>query len=123
MYDLVNDPLSLKLCAKLFEQGIPVASVCHGPAGLANVKLSNGEYMVKGLKVTGFTNEEETAAGLTKVVPFLLEDLLIANGGKYEKTSDWAPKVVVDGHLITGQNPASAELVGAALDKMIMSAL
>ena len=122
MYDLVNDALSLKLCAKLYEAGIPVASVCHGPAGLAKVKLSNGTFMIDGLKVTGFTNEEEKAVGLEEIVPFLLEDLLIKNGGKYEKTADWAPFVVVDGNLITGQNPASAKGVGKALDKMVSAA-
>ncbi|MGM8888822.1 type 1 glutamine amidotransferase domain-containing protein, partial [Psychrobacter sp. 1U2] len=81
---------------------------CHSPAALKNVKV-DGEYLVKGKTVTGFTNTEEEAVGLTDVVPFLVEDALIANGGNYEKTADWESFVVEDGLLITGQNPASSE--------------
>jgi len=92
----------------------PVAFVCHAPAVLKNVKI-NGEYLVKGKKVTGFTNEEEEAVGLTKVVPFLLEDVLTQNGGKFSKIANWQPYAVEDGLLITGQNPASSKLVAGKL--------
>ena len=91
-----------------------MAFVCHAPAALKDVKV-NGEYLVKGKKVTGFTNSEEEAVGLTKVVPFLLEDVLKANGGIYSKTGDWQPYAVEDGLLITGQNPASSKLVAEKL--------
>jgi putative intracellular protease/amidase len=81
---------------------------------LKNVKV-NGEYLVKGKKVTGFTNEEEEAVGLTKVVPFLLEDALSSNGAKFSKGPNWQPYAVEDGLLITGQNPASSKLVAGKL--------
>ena len=87
----------------------PVAMVCHAPASLKNVKALNGEPLVKGKKVTGFTNEEEAAVQLTKVVPFLVEDMLKENGAHYEKKGAFKPFVIEDGLLITGQNPASSE--------------
>lgn len=96
--------------------------MCHGPGALAFVKLPSGEYLLKGEEVTGFANSEEEAVGLTKAVPFSLEDQLnVASGGKYVKGADWGEKVVVGrgGKLITGQNPASATLVG----KKILEAL
>ncbi|MBD0261008.1 MAG: type 1 glutamine amidotransferase domain-containing protein, partial [Cytophagales bacterium] len=84
----------------------------HGPAGLVNVKLSNGKYLVDGKKVNAFTNEEEAAVKLENVVPFLLESKLIERGARFEKSGLWQPHVTVDGRLVTGQNPASAGLVG-----------
>ena len=90
------------------KQDKPVAFVCHSPAALKNVKV-DGEYLVKGKTVTGFSNTEEEGVQLTDVVPFLLEDVLKANGGNYEKGTDWESYVVEDGLLITGQNPASSE--------------
>ena len=89
-------------------QDKPIAFVCHSPAALKNVKI-DGEYLVKGKTVTGFSNTEEEAVGLSDVVPYLLEDALQANGGTYQKGADWASFVVEDGLLITGQNPASSE--------------
>ena len=92
--------------------------MCHAPGALKNVKV-NGDYLVKGKKVTGFTNSEEEAVGLTKVVPFLLEDVLKSNGGIYSKAADWNPYAVEDGLLITGQNPASSKLVAEKLLKKL----
>ena len=90
----------------------PLALVCHAPGVLRHAKAPDGQPLVKGRKVTGFTNSEEEGVQLTKVVPFLVEDMLKANGGEYAKGADWAPFVLTDGMLVTGQNPASSE--GAA---------
>ena len=98
----------------------PVAFVCHAPAALKNVKV-NGDYLVKGKKVTGFSNTEEEAVGLSDVVPFLLEDALKENGGLYEKGADWQSYVVEDGLLITGQNPASSEETAQRLIKRLQA--
>jgi putative intracellular protease/amidase len=92
-----------------------VSAVCHAPGALRHVKAADGSPLVKGKKVTGFTNTEEDAAQLTDIVPFLVEDMLVNNGGEYSKGADWAPYVVVDGKLITGQNPASSELAAQAV--------
>ncbi|MCG3880149.1 type 1 glutamine amidotransferase domain-containing protein [Psychrobacter sp. T6-5] len=108
LWDLAVDKNSIELIENFVKQDKPVAFVCHAPAALKNVKV-DGEYLVKGKTVTGFTNSEEEAAGLTDVVPFLVEDVLKANGGNYEKAADWEEFVVEDGLLITGQNPASSE--------------
>jgi putative intracellular protease/amidase len=112
MWDLTNDAASISLIQDFWKTGKPVAAVCHAPAALLNVKDENGDPLVKGKKVTGFTNEEEEGVKLTDVVPFLLEDELKNNGGDYSKIAAFAPYVVKDGMLITGQNPASSE--GAA---------
>ncbi|OQW51899.1 MAG: hypothetical protein A4S09_09535 [Proteobacteria bacterium SG_bin7] len=104
---------------KVYENNGVVAAICHGPASLVNVKLSNGTYLVSGKKVTGFSNAEEEAAQLTKVMPFLLETALVDRKAIYEKSPLWKEKVVVDGRLITGQNPASAAGVGAAVVKIL----
>ncbi|MFT5754124.1 MAG: putative intracellular protease/amidase [Flavobacterium sp.] len=114
LWDLVSDKNSISLIESFYTNNKPVAFVCHAPAVLKDVKV-NGEYLVKGKKVTGFTNEEEEAVGLTKVVPFLLEDVLKANGAEYSKGENWAPYAVEDGLLITGQNPASSKLVAQKL--------
>ena len=108
MWDLAVDKNSIELIETFIKQDKPVAFVCHSPAAHKNVKI-DGEYLVKGKTVTGFSNTEEEAVQLTDVVPFLLEDVLKANGGNYEKSSDWESFVVEDGLLITGQNPASSE--------------
>ncbi len=89
--------------------------MCHAPGVLKHVKAPDGHPVVQGKKVTGFANSEEEAVGLTQVVPFLVEDMLKQNGGDYSKAADWASYVVEDGHLITGQNPASSEAVAKAL--------
>jgi putative intracellular protease/amidase len=109
LWDLTKDNDSIQLIQDFWSAKKPVAAVCHAPSVLLNVKDENGEPLVKGKKVTGFTNSEEEAVQLTKVVPFLLEDELKNKGGQYSKKEDWASYVVKDGLLITGQNPASSE--------------
>lgn len=115
MWDFADNAELQKITAVIYENGGVVAAVCHGPAGLVNVKLSDGEYLVSGKKVSGFTNEEETAVKLEKVVPFLLEDKLISRGGRYEKSGLWQNHVIVDERLVTGQNPQSAKSVGEGI--------
>ena len=109
MWDLSSDPNSIRMVETFYKAGKPVAAVCHGPAVLVNAKNEDGAPLVKGKKVTGFTNTEEAAVQLTEVVPFLLEDELKNKGGNYSKKEDWASYVIKDGNLITGQNPASSE--------------
>jgi putative intracellular protease/amidase len=115
LWDLANDVTSVKLIEAFNEQEKPIAFVCHAPAALKRVSGTDGEKLVKGKKVTGFTNSEEEAVQLTNVVPFLVEDMLQENGGIYSKKEDWAAYAVQDGNLITGQNPASSELVAEKL--------
>ena len=110
LWDLAVNPDSIALIARFLQQGKPVAAVCHAPAVLVNVTSPDGEALVKGRQVTGFSNSEEAAVGLTEVVPFLLEDRLQALGGIYSSGEDWHPHTVVDGLLITGQNPGSSEV-------------
>lgn len=119
LWDLTTDPDSIKLIEAFWKSKKPVAAVCHAPAVLLNVKDENGEPLVKGKKVTGFTNSEEEAVQLTKVVPFLLEDELKTKGGIYSKDKDWASYVVKDGLLITGQNPTSSEAAAEELVKLL----
>ena len=114
LWDLVSDKNSISLIETFYMSNKPIGFVCHAPAVLKNVKIKDA-YLVKGKKVTGFTNEEEEAVGLTKIVPFLLEDALKANGALYSKGENWAPYAVEDGLLITGQNPASSKLVAQKL--------
>jgi putative intracellular protease/amidase len=108
LWDLAEDPASIALIETTLAAGKPVALVCHAPGVLRHVKAANGDPVVQGKTVTGFTNTEEQAAGLTKIVPFSVEDILKQNGGHYSKAADWQPYVVKDGLLITGQNPASS---------------
>ena len=108
LWDLAVDKNSIELIETFIKQDKPVAFVCHSPAALKNVKV-DGDYLVQGKTVTGFSNTEEEGVQLTDVVPFLLEDALKANGGNYKKGTDWESFVVEDGLLITGQNPASSE--------------
>ncbi|WP_116769080.1 type 1 glutamine amidotransferase domain-containing protein [Maribacter litoralis] len=115
LWDLANDVTSVKLIEAFNEQEKPIAFVCHAPAALKRVSGTDGNPLVKGKKVTGFTNSEEEAVQLTNVVPFLVEDMLQENGGIYSKKEDWAAYAVQDGNLITGQNPASSELVAEKL--------
>ncbi|MEE3622660.1 type 1 glutamine amidotransferase domain-containing protein [Nitrospirillum sp. BR 11752] len=119
LWDLANDANSIRLIETTVAAGKPVALVCHAPGVLRDVKAADGTPLVQGRAVTGFTNSEEEAVGLTTVVPFLVEDMLTAKGGVYSKIGDWQPYAVQDGLLITGQNPASsektAELLLAAL--------
>jgi len=109
VFDLPVDDLAKKTVEAFYNSNRFVASVCHGPAGIVTAVDTNGKPIVAGKKVTGFTNSEEEAVGLTKVVPFLLESRLKELGGHFESGPNWAPYVVRDGNLITGQNPASSE--------------
>jgi putative intracellular protease/amidase len=115
LWDLANDTTSIALIEKFNTQQKPIAFVCHAPAALKMVKNEDGTPLVKGKKVTGFTNTEEDAVQLTAIVPFLVEDMLTENGGVYSKKEDWAAYAIQDGNLITGQNPASSELVANKL--------
>lgn len=115
LWDLTNDANSIQLIQNFWKAKKPVAAVCHAPSVLLNVKDENGNPLVKGKNVTGFTNSEEEAVQLTKVVPFLLEDELKSKGGNYSKKQDWSSYVVTDGLLITGQNPASSEAAAKQL--------
>jgi putative intracellular protease/amidase len=109
LWDLAEDAASIDLIESTLAAGKPVALVCHAPGVLRHVKAANGTPIVQDKAVTGFTNTEEQAAGLTEIVPFLVEDMLRNNGGNYTKAADWQPYVVNDGLLITGQNPASSK--------------
>ena len=109
LWDLAEDADNIKLIETFARSDRPIAAVCHAPAVFKYPKGPDGKPLVSGKTVTGFTNTEEEGAGLTDVVPFLVEDMLKANGGKYEKGADWAPFVLTDGKLVTGQNPASSE--------------
>ena len=111
LWDLATDKNSIQLIESFYNHQKPIAFVCHAPAALVNVKAKNGESLVKGKSVTGFSNTEEEAVKLTKVVPFLLEDELIKQGANYSKGDDWASYVKQDGLLITGQNPSSSQAV------------
>ncbi|MDO8652607.1 MAG: type 1 glutamine amidotransferase domain-containing protein [Undibacterium sp.] len=115
LWDLAEDANSIALIETMLAAGKPVAAVCHAPAVLRHPKTADGKSVVDGKRVTGFTNTEEAAVGLTKVVPFLVEDMLTQNGGTYSKAADWQPYVLTDGLLITGQNPASSEPAAHAL--------
>ncbi|MGC1632128.1 MAG: type 1 glutamine amidotransferase domain-containing protein [Gelidibacter sp.] len=115
LWDLANDKNSMALIEKFNSQNKPIAFVCHAPAALKGVKGTDKNPLVKGKKVTGFSNNEEAAVGLTDVVPLLVEDMLIDNGAYYSKVDNWKPYVIQDGNLITGQNPASSELVAEKL--------
>lgn len=115
LWDLSEDQNSISLIESFVAANKPVAAVCHAPAVLIHVRDAQGLTLVKGKRVTGFSNSEESAVGLSDIVPFLLEDKLIALGANYKKTEDWHPLSVIDGQLITGQNPASSEAVADAL--------
>jgi putative intracellular protease/amidase len=117
---LAEDPVSNILIETFYSAGKPVATVCHGPAVLRHALL-NGEPIVKGKRVTGFTNSEEEAVQLTDIVPFLVEDELKRLGGRFEKTADWQSFAITDGHLITGQNPASSTAAAQELIKLLAS--
>jgi len=115
LWDLAEDRTSIELIQSFLAAGKPAALVCHAPGVLRHVKTPDGRPLVEGKKVTGFSNTEEEAVGLTKVVPFLVEDDLKAKGGLYSKGQDWASYVVSDGLLITGQNPASSAATAQTL--------
>jgi len=115
LWDLTTDKNSIKLIEEFYNHQKPIAFVCHAPAALINAKAINGEPLIKGKHLTGFSNTEEEGAQLTSVVPFLLEDELKKDGAHYSKGKDWSSHAIQDGLLITGQNPASSEAVAKLL--------
>jgi putative intracellular protease/amidase len=119
MWDLADDPTSIALIEAFYNAEKPVAAVCHAPAVLHRVTYQ-GQPIVKGKRVTGFTNSEEEAVQLTNVVPFLVEDELRRLGGLYKKVADWQSFAIVDGRLITGQNPASSTAAAKELVKLLV---
>ena len=119
LWDLAEDSHSISLIEAFIAAGKPVALVCHAPGVLRHVKTAEGRPLVEGKKVTGFANSEEEGVGLTHIVPFLVEDELIAKGGLYSKGADWGSYVVQDGQLITGQNPGSSAATAAQLLKQL----
>lgn len=115
LWDLAEDADSIKLIESMSAAGKTVSAVCHAPGIFRHAKAADGSLLVKGKKVTGFTNTEEAAVHLTDIVPFLVEDMLVKNGGLYSKGADWQSYVVTDGKLITGQNPASSAAAAQAV--------
>jgi len=120
LWDLAEDKNSIALIEQMAAVGKPVALVCHAPGVLRHVKNPDGSPLIKGRRVTGFTNSEEESVGLTKIVPFLVEDILKNNGAHYLKHADWQDYVVEDGTIITGQNPASSESAAKLLLNMLV---
>ncbi|GAA4227982.1 type 1 glutamine amidotransferase domain-containing protein [Actinomadura meridiana] len=122
LWDLAEDPDSVRLIETIVRAGKPLALVCHAPGALRHVTNPDGTPFVRGRRITGFTNEEEAAVGLTGIVPFLVEDELKRLGADYSKTDDWQPHVLTDDQLVTGQNPASsgpgADALLALLDEV-----
>ncbi|WP_430470180.1 type 1 glutamine amidotransferase domain-containing protein [Thalassospira lucentensis] len=119
LWDLATDAKSIALIEAFVAQDKPVAAVCHGPAAFVNAKTKDDKPLVAGKKVTGFTNDEEKAVGLEKVVPLLIEDEFTKQGGLYERGDMWASYAVVDGKLVTGQNPASSDATADAVMKIL----
>ncbi|MFQ3225936.1 MAG: putative intracellular protease/amidase [Lentimonas sp.] len=119
LWDLAEDINSQRIIETFMAEDRPLAAVCHAPAIFKHTKSADAKSVVSGRRVTGFTNSEEAAVGLTEIVPFLIEDMLKANGGLYEKGPDWGAYVVIDGKLVTGQNPASSEAAAKALLKLL----
>jgi len=119
LWDLAESPASISLIEAVYAAGKPLALVCHAPGVLRHAKGVGGKPLVSGKKVTGFTNSEEETVGLTKVVPFLVEDMLKEHGALYSKGADWQSYVLTDGTLITGQNPASSEEAAKALLRLL----
>jgi putative intracellular protease/amidase len=122
LWDLAEDPASIRLIETTIEAGKPVALVCHAPGVLRHATAPDGRPLVEGKAVTGFTNTEEEAVSLTAIVPFLVEDELKRKGGLFSKAGDWAPYVVEDGLLITGQNPASSGPTAERLKALLVHA-
>lgn len=115
LWDLAEDATSIALIERFIALGKPVGAVCHAPGVLRHVRAADGTPLVRGKRVTGFSNSEEEAVALTDVVPFLVEDMLKAHGGVYGRAADWHSHVEVDGLLVTGQNPASSDASAEAL--------
>ncbi|WP_299802757.1 type 1 glutamine amidotransferase domain-containing protein [uncultured Shewanella sp.] len=119
LWDLTNDAHSIALIEAFYQANKPVGLVCHAPGALKNVKAADGTPLVAGKQVTGFTNSEEAAVQLTEIVPYLVEDMMLAHGALYTKGDDWNSYLAVDGNLITGQNPASSEAVADEIIKQL----
>ncbi|MEV5631705.1 type 1 glutamine amidotransferase domain-containing protein [Micromonospora tulbaghiae] len=119
MWDFPDDPDLARIARSVHERGGVVAAVCHGPSALVNLTLSDGSRLIAGKRVAGFTNSEEAAVGLTDEVPFLLADKLTEAGAQHVPAPDFTEHVVVDGRLVTGQNPQSARAVADAVVKLI----
>lgn len=119
MWDFPDNVELAALAARIYERGGVVGAVCHGPAGLVNVRLADGHYLVAGKDVAAFTNDEERAADLAEVIPFFLADRLVERGATHHPAANWQPKVVVSERLVTGQNPASAAGVGEAMARLL----
>ncbi|MCM3607830.1 type 1 glutamine amidotransferase domain-containing protein [Cupriavidus pauculus] len=119
LWDLAEDKRSIALIEAFDRAGKPVGAVCHAPGVLRHVKGADGQPLVKGRNVTGFTNSEEEAVQLTNVVPFLVEDMLKQHGANFSRTDDWGSYAITDGKLVTGQNPASSEAAAHALLKLL----
>lgn len=119
MWDLPNNKIIAEITKTIYENNGIIGAVCHGSAGLINIKLKNGKYLIDGKKINGFSNEEETIIGLTKVVPFSLEDKIKEHGGLYIKDKPWQEFVVSDQRLVTGQNPQSATIVGEKIKELL----
>ena len=115
LWDLTDNTDSITLIENFLAANKPVAAVCHATAAFLNTKDADGEYVVKGKGITGFSNSEEDAVQLSAIVPFLLEDELIKRGGDYQKVADWNAFAIQDGLLISGQNPQSSELAAEKL--------
>jgi len=122
LWDLSDDRDSIALIERIYAAGRPVAAVCHGPAAFRRAQAPDGTPLVRGKSVTGFSNTEEAAVGLTDVVPFSVEDMITQNGGEYSKAENWQPHAVTAGNLVTGQNPASSEATARALVGLLVGA-
>ena len=119
MWDFPDDESLAQLATTIYENGGILSAVCHGPAALINLKLANGDYLVKGKKVAAFTDDEERAVKLDTVVPFMLATTLCQRGAQHVAAPNWQANVMVDGRLVTGQNPASAEGVGREVARLL----
>lgn len=119
MWDFADNTALADIAATIYDNGGVVGAVCHGPAGIVNIKLANGDYLVKGKQVAAFTNSEEKAVGLYDIVPFLLEDTLTARGATHVAAPDFAAHVIVSERLVTGQNPASARGVAQQMAQLL----
>ncbi|WPV01931.1 type 1 glutamine amidotransferase domain-containing protein [Mucilaginibacter sp. cycad4] len=121
MWDFTDNEKIQSVNREIYETGGVVSAVCHGPAALINVKLKDASYLVSGKNVAAFTNEEEAEVQATDIVPFLLETALINHGALYNRAANWSKNVVVDGRLVTGQNPGSAGGVGEEVSKILLN--
>ena len=119
LWDLAEDDNSISLIESFFMREKPIGCVCHGPAVLLHAKGPDGFPLVKGKRVTGFTNREENWVQMSEVVPFMIEDMLSNKGGLFSKGNAWKPHIEVDGNLVTGQNPASSKPAAEAIVQLL----